>query len=169
MKFLAAVVGLVVLWLLAWGTVDPAKVLIGVVLAVVILVAMPSRHHFSSQVRVRPLGVARLVAHIVVSLITSSIAVTWEIITPRRRVRNGVLIYPMDGAPPEVVSLLANMIALTPDTVTVDAHTDPAMVEVHFLDFGDPAKALDTIIRLDTVVRAALGVDPPPDHDRVRR
>lgn len=158
MKFVAAVLGLVVLWLLAWGSVDPVKVVVGVVLAVGILVAMPSRHHLSPGVQVRPLGVARLALHILVSLVTSSAAVTLEVLMPRRRVRNGVLIYPMDGAPPEVVSLLANMIALTPDTVTVDAHTDPALIEVHFLDFADPSKALATIERLDERVRGALGV-----------
>lgn len=160
MKFVAAVVGLVALWLLAWGTVDPAKMLIGVVLAVAILWLMPSRHHLSSGVRVRPVGVARLSLHILLSLVTSTVSVSWEVLRPRRRVRNGVLVYPMDGAPPEVVSLLANMIALTPDTVTVDAHTDPAMIEVHFLDFSDPTKALATIERLDSLVRAALGVEP---------
>lgn len=159
MKFVSAVVGLVVLWLLAWGTFDLVRVATGVVAAVAILVAMPSRHHLSPGVRIRPLGVVRLTAHIVLSLVTSTVAVSREVLIPRRRVRNGVLIYPMDDAPPEVVSLLANMIALTPDTVTVDAHTDPSMVEVHFLDFEDPTRALATIERLDRLVRGALGVE----------
>lgn len=158
MKFVAAVVGLVTLWLLAWGSVAPAKILIGVVLAVVILVAMPSRHHLSPGVHIRPLGVARLSVHIVISLVTSTVAVSREVLMPRRRVRNGVLVYPMGDAPPEAVALLANMIALTPDTLTVDAQTDPAMIEVHFLDFEDPSAALVAIERLDTLVRGALGV-----------
>ena len=159
MKFVAAVVGLVILWLLAWGSLAPAKILIGVVLAVVILVAMPSRHHLSSGVHIRPLGVVRLSLHIVVSLVTSTVAVSREVVMPHRRVRNGVLIYPMDDAPPEVVALLANMIALTPDTVTVDAQIDPPMIEVHFLDFEDPSAALVAIERLDSLVRGALGVE----------
>ncbi len=158
MKFLAAVVGLVVLWLLAWGSVDPAKIVIGVVLAVGILVLLPSGHRLSSGVRIHPWGAIRLAMHIVVSLVTSTVAVTREIVSPRHRARNGVLIYPMADAPPEVVSLLANMIALTPDTLTVDAHTDPAMIEVHFLDFSDPVAARRTIERLDGLVRGALGV-----------
>ncbi len=156
MRFVASVVGLVALWLLAWGSLEPSKVVIGVVLAVAILVAMPARHRFTPGLRVSPIGVARLIGHLGVSLITSNLVVAREVLTPRRRARTGRLTYDMEGATPEAVSLLANMIALTPDTMTIDATAEPPMVEVHFIRFDDPDKARRAIEHLDSLVRAAL-------------
>lgn len=156
MRFVASVVGLVALWLLAWGSLDPAKVLLGIVLAVAILVAMPARHRFTPGLRISPVGVARLIGHLGVSLIASNILVAREVLTPRRKDRTGRLTYDMEGATPEAVSLLANMIALTPDTMTIDATADPPMVEVHFIRYDDPDKARRAIEHLDSLVRGAL-------------
>ncbi|HET8931314.1 MAG TPA: Na+/H+ antiporter subunit E [Acidimicrobiales bacterium] len=156
MRFVASVVGLVVLWLLAWGSLDPAKVLFGIVLAVAILVAMPARHRFTPGLRISPVGVARLIGHLGVSSITASILVAREILTPHRQDRTGQLTYDMEGATPEAVSLLANVIALTPDTMTIDATADPPMIEVHFIRFDDPDKARRSIEHLDSLVRGAL-------------
>ncbi len=161
MRFLASVVALVALWLLAWGSLDPAKIAAGVVLAVAILVGMPARSRFTPGLGVRPFAMARLVGYLAVNLVVSTVVVAREVLTPNREVRTGILTYPMDDAPPEVVSLLANVIALTPDTLTVDASADPAVVVVHFLRFDDPAAALEAITRLDTLVRAALRSDTP--------
>lgn len=159
MRFVTSVVGLVALWLLAWGSLAPSKIVIGVILAVGILIAMPARHRFTPGLRVSPIGVARLCGHLGLSLITSNILVAREVLTPRREVRTGRLIYDMEGATPEAVSLLANVIALTPDTMTIDASLDPPMVEVHFIRFDDPESSRRAIEHLDSLVRAALNVE----------
>ncbi len=187
MRFVASVIGLVALWLLAWGSLDPAKVIAGVVLAVAILIAMPARHRFTPGLRVSPIGVAKLIGHLGVSLITSNILVAREVLLPRREVRTGRLTYEMPGATPEAVSLLANMVALTPDTMTIDATAEPPMVEVHFIRYDDPDAARRAIERLDSLVRGALngerttgtdgtvrpggsgvGSDAPDDHGGAR-
>lgn len=168
MRFVASVVGLVALWLLAWGSLEPVKVVVGVVLAVAILVAMPARHRFTPGLRVSPVGVIRLAGHVTVSLITSNLLVAREVLVPRRQVRTGRLVYDMEGATPEAVSLLANMIALTPDTMTIDATLEPPMVEVHFIRYDDPDRARRSIERLDALVRGALYDERTAHPSRVR-
>ncbi len=169
MRFVASVIGLVALWLLAWGSLDPAKVVAGVVLAVAILIAMPARHRFTPGLRVSPIGVAKLIGHLGVSLITSNILVAREVLLPHREVRTGRLTYEMPGATPEAVSLLANMIALTPDTMTIDATAEPPMVEVHFIRYDDPDAARRAIEHLDALVRGALNGERTTRPDRTVR
>lgn len=173
MRNVGAVVGLVLLWLLAWDSLDPAKVIVGVILAVAILVAMPARHRFTPGLRISPWGVIRLSWHILVNLIVSNVLVAREILRRKQEPRTGRMIYEMPGATPEAVSLLANMIALTPDTMTIDATAEPPMVEVHFIRYDDPDKARRAIEDLDALVRAALNhergveiaVPDPPEVD----
>ena len=58
-----------------------------------------------------------------------------------------------------VLTLIANIIALTPGTMTVDVTPDPPMIYVHFLLLSDVAEARRAVARLERLVVAAIG-DP---------
>ena len=60
-----------------------------------------------------------------------------------------------------VLTLVANAIALTPGTMTVDATLDPPALHVHFLLLDDVEEAHRSIDRLTTLVLAAAGPSHP--------
>ena len=168
MKFAARVAALVALWLLAWGSIAPAKIAAGVVLAVVLLLLFPSSRAPTPDLRFRPLATVRLVGYVLVQLVTSNLLVAREVLSRRSNVRTGVIAHPMGNAPDAAVALLANLIALTPGTMTVEATRSPACVYVHFLLLDDVEDARHAIGTLDRLVSDALGIDPDHGHASAR-
>jgi multicomponent Na+:H+ antiporter subunit E len=164
MKFAARVAALVALWLLAWGSISLAKIAAGVVLAVGLLLLFPSSRAPTPELRFRPVASLRLVGYVLVQLVTSNLLVAREVLARRSNVRTGVIAHPMGDAPDAAVALLANLIALTPGTMTVEATRSPACVYVHVLLLDDVDGARRAIGALDRLVSGALGIDP--DHGR---
>ena len=77
------------------------------------------------------------------------------------RVRTGVITYEMRSRSDWVTTLVANIIALTPGTMTVDATRDPHVLTVHFLLFDDEQRAHDAIATLERLVVGAVGGTVP--------
>lgn len=166
MRPTARVAVLLTLWLLAWGEVSVANVLSGLVLAAALLVAFPARRPSGS--RVRFLGVLRLAGYVLVQLVPSNVLVARESLSRRTRVRAGVLAYPLRVPSDEVLTLMANVIAMTPGTMTVEATRQPAVLYVHFLLLDDVEQARRTIAQLERLAHAAVG-EPPPSRARSMR
>lgn len=153
----ARLVVLVALWLLAWGEASLANVVTGVVLAAVLLAAFPPVRPSASRPRIRPIGVLRLVVYVLWQLVTSNVLVTREILSRRSRVRTGVIAHHVDRPSDGVITLIANITALTPGTMTVEVSSDPAVICVHFLLLDDVDDARRDVARLERLVHAAIG------------
>ena len=156
-QLLVRIALLVVLWLLAWGQITVGKVVSGTLLAAALLVAFPSRRRVTGGPRVSPLGMARLVLYVLGQLIPSNVLVAREIVSRRANVRTGVLAYQLTTPSDEVLSLVANVIALTPGTMTVETTRDPAVIYVHFLLLADLDAARHSVAKLEQLAVAALG------------
>lgn len=157
MNPVARVALLVALWLLAWGDLSVANLLSGLVVAGFLLVAFPSTHHEGRHFRARPVAVMRLVLHVLVQLVPSSLLVAREILSRKSRVRSGVVAYRVQNPSDEVLNLVANILALTPGTMTVETTRDPAVIYVHCLLLEDIDAARRTIARLEELAQGVLG------------
>jgi multicomponent Na+:H+ antiporter subunit E len=153
-------VPLVALWLLAWGEVTVANVLSGVVVAIALLVAFPPRPTEEPRPRLRPLGIARLIGYVLVQLVVSNLLVTREVLSRRSRIQTGVLAHRVRHPSDAVLTVMANVIALSPGTMTVDVTRSPAVVYVHFLLLDDVENAREAVARLERLVVGALGGSP---------
>lgn len=161
MRLTARFIVLVVLWLLAWGEASPANLASGLAVAAALLVAFPPVRHSGPRLRIRPLGVVRLLLYIARQLLTSNYLVARETISRRSSIRAGVLAYPVQHPSDEVVTLIANVLALTPGTMTVEATREPAVIYVHFLLLDDVHEARRSIARLERLVVQAIGFPTP--------
>jgi multicomponent Na+:H+ antiporter subunit E len=157
MRAVTRIALLLAFWLLAWGEISPANVVSGLALAAALLVAFPPRRRAAQAHRVSPWGALCLIAYVIGQLATSNLLVAREILSPRSRIRTGVLAYEVQHPSDEVLTLIANVIALTPGTMTVEATRDPAVIYVHFLLLEDIDDARRAIARLERLVVAALG------------
>jgi len=153
---------LTALWLMAWGDFSVGSVLGGLAVATVLLVSFPLDTS-SPPVRIRPLGVLRLLGYIAVQLVTSNVLVARQILSRDARVRAGVLAYDLGRPSDEVITLMANVIGLTPGTMTVEATQDPHRIYVHFLLLDDPDIARRGLERLERLVVGAI--DPRDGSD----
>lgn len=130
---------LTVTWVLLQGDLTVGNVLGGVVVGLGVMLLVPLAPTPRSH-RIHPVGLARFVAFVLWSLVTSSIAVVVTAIAPTpARVRSGIVRVELPGATPLVATLVANAITLTPGTMTLTAETDAdgATLHVHALGLGD--------------------------------
>jgi len=78
-------------------------------------------------------------------LIKSAWKVAILVMSPRMDVKPGIFAYPLKVATDFEITLLANMITLTPGTLSVDVSEDRRVLYVHALDCLDPDSVRDDI------------------------
>ena len=163
MSLVPRLVLLVVIWLLAWGEITVANVIVGAVLAAALLVAFPpSGDAALARSGIRPLAILRLVGYLLEQLVVSNVLVAREILSRRSRIHTGVIAHEIRSSSEWVLTLIANVIALTPGTMTVDATLDPPALHVHFLLLDDVDEAHRSIERLTTARARRRRTDPTP-------
>lgn len=155
------VAALTLVWLLLWDRITIANAAGGVVVACVVLVVFPTarRVRDARPPVIRPLATLRLAGFVAVQLAVSNWLVAREILSRRSHVRTGIVACPLRTDAPGVVTLLANIVALSPGTMTVDVRADPPTLYVHVLMLRDVAAARREVVRLEGLVLRAFGTD----------
>lgn len=146
---------LVLLWLGLWGEVDVAAVVGGVVVAAAVVLAF--RGAAPRPVgRFRPLRALRYLGYFLYKLVEANLVVAWEVVTPGSRINEGIVAVPVKGASDAVISLVANSISLTPGTLTLEVHRDPATLYVHVLHLHSIEETRREILHLEWLALRAF-------------
>jgi multicomponent Na+:H+ antiporter subunit E len=82
--------------------------------------------------------VARLVGFFIVELLHSNLRVLWDVITPAHISRPGIVGIPLDAKSEMEILLVANLISLTPGTLSIDLSADRRTLYVHVMFLDDP-------------------------------
>ena len=158
-----AVVWLTTLWVLLWNDLSVANVVSGVVLAVVVLAssrlasAVCVGSDNGDRPRISPLRLAYFVGYVVVQLVRSNLFLAWEIMTRKNTVRTGIIAVPMRTSSELTMLVMANVITLTPGTVTIEAKGSPAVLYVNVLHLNDVERVRVDLRRLEGVCVRAFG------------
>ena len=89
--------------------------------------------YFGRVVRLVSLGV-----YFLYELVVSSLQVVWDVITPVHKSRPGIIAVPLDIDEPVEIAVLANLISLTPGTLSLDVSPDKKFLYVHGMFVEDP-------------------------------
>ncbi|NED95805.1 Na+/H+ antiporter subunit E [Phytoactinopolyspora alkaliphila] len=71
-------------------------------------------------------------------LVVASLEVAWDVLTPRSRLQPGIVALPLASRTPVEMTLLTNLVSLTPGTLTVTVNRDPGVLYVHGMYAEDP-------------------------------
>ena len=146
---------LVTIWVLAWGSLTWANLASGIAVSAGLLIAVPDVRRASHLPIVRPGPTLALVGHVLRDVAVSNLQLTREVLTPRPRISTGVVRVPLAGCSDEVVTIIANLVAMTPGTMPIEVEQDPTVLYVHVLHLDDPDDVRRAIWHLrDQVVRA---------------
>lgn len=92
-----------------------------------------------------------LVALFVKELILSALKVAWLAVQPRIVIRPAIVAYPLTVTTDAQITLLANLITLTPGTLSIDVSADRKTLYIHAIDIasrealiGDIAAGFET-------------------------
>jgi multicomponent Na+:H+ antiporter subunit E len=81
---------------------------------------------------------AKLLVVFLHQLLRANLAVLKVVLSPRIRVRSGVIALPTELTDEVALTVLANMITLTPGTLTLDISPDRRYLYVHTLNLEEP-------------------------------
>lgn len=152
---------------LAWGAINGSFAAVTLVAGyaigyVVLVVARPALGPSGYYTGVwRGLG---FVAFYVWELVLSSVRVAHDVLTPRLRARPGIVGLPLDATTDTEITVLANLISLTPGTLSLVVSPDRKTLYLHamYLDDGPDALRADLKQRIE---RRVLGLWRPPNPE----
>jgi multicomponent Na+:H+ antiporter subunit E len=147
---------LLALWLALWGTITPANVLSGLLVAALVQV-LPDPHHVEGRVVVRPLAALHLVAWFAYKVVEASLVVAREVVTRQDRIHTGVVEVPLVGASDGMVTFVANAIGMIPGSLTIEVRRDPPTLFVHALHVDSVEAVRGEVHRLEVLAIRAFG------------
>jgi multicomponent Na+:H+ antiporter subunit E len=156
------VIWLTALWVALWADLSAGTVIAGLLVALaVIVVARPTGVSGLELARFRPIAAVVYVVYFFGQLVSSSLFVAREILTPGSGLNRAIIAVPLHTSSDGVVTLVANSITLTPGTATIDVRESddgsPPTLYVHVLHFRDVESVRADVLRLERLAVKAFG------------
>ena len=85
----------------------------------------------------RVVRMSRLLLHFAWELTVSSLQVVWDVLTPVQKSRPAIVAIPLTITDPIQIMLLANLISLTPGSLSLDVSRDQRTLYVHGMFVDD--------------------------------
>lgn len=123
-------------WVVLTGEFTIGNFAVGFLITYLILRLTRQSHLVSGYVR-RISLLVRFLGFFLKELVLSSLRVMVQVLLPRQNLRPAVVAVPLDLQSDAGITLLANLITLTPGTLTLDVSTDRKMIYIHVIDLDD--------------------------------
>lgn len=78
-------------------------------------------------------------------LLKANLHVAYEVMTPKLNMKPGIIKVPLDAKTDFEITMLANLISLTPGTLSIDVSTDRKVLYVHAMHVTDKEKFIHGI------------------------
>ena len=132
-------------WLAVSGSVTPANILFGVIVSALALGLIRHQIPEGGRHRLRPVRVLSLLMLFFKELALSAWKVAVMVTRPKLDVQPGIFAYPLRLTTDFEITLLANLITLTPGTLSVDVSEDKTTLYVHAIDCSNIEAAKNDI------------------------
>jgi multicomponent Na+:H+ antiporter subunit E len=135
---------LALVWVLLTGRFIPGNFLFGFLLAYLILWLMRR----SGQESVYFQRVPRCLSFalfFISELVKANLKVAYDVLTPTHHMRPGIIAIPLDTGSDAEITLLANLITLTPGTLSLDVSSDRRTLYIHAMYMEDIDKVREEI------------------------
>lgn len=130
-------------WVALTGEYAKANFLLGLVLGFIALrftLGKSAKRYFLFMPRL--IGFA---AYFIYELVKSNIQVALDVVTPPFYMKPGIVAVPLDAKTDAEVGLLANLITLTPGTLSLDVSEDRSVLYVHVMYLLDEKQFIEGI------------------------
>ncbi len=128
---------LTIVWVAMTGNKDVSNFIFGFVLTygILYLISSPkARKGYFSRVP----NIFIFIGFFIIELIKANLQVAYDVITPKNYMKPGIVGVPLDAKTDLEITLLANIITLTPGTLSLDVSTDKKILYVHSMYIDDP-------------------------------
>lgn len=144
---------LLAIWVLLWGSLTPANVVSGLAVVTLVMVVVTDTRVHARRPTIRLLAAVRFFLRVGADLLRANLVVTREIVSRGSSIKTGVVEVPLPLCSDGLLTLVANVLALTPGTMPLEVAREPATIYVHVLHLHD----IDAV-RRDVQALSALAV-----------
>ncbi|MBT2694939.1 Na+/H+ antiporter subunit E [Bacillus sp. ISL-55] len=131
-------------WMFLKTSYSPASFFVGYFFGLLIIYIF--RRFFTSRFYLlRVVAVLNLIYIFSLELILSNIAVLKAVLRPKLNIKPGIFAFPTELTEDWEITMLANLITLTPGTLVVDVSPDNKILYVHAMDITDADEAIQSI------------------------
>ena len=135
---------LAVTWALATGSLSERNLILGFFVGLGVLQIVGAAVG-DARYGVRLWRIVGLILTFLKELLVSSVRVAASVLTPRLTMKPAVIAVPLDLEGDAEITLLANLISLTPGTLSIDVAADRSCLYVHAMYGGDPEQLAEEI------------------------
>lgn len=152
------------LWMVLQDAYNPGYFVAGLINGALVLLLFPSPEVDFIRFNYEGIGgffrwlpkAIYLVLYFVWELLKANYAVAKLVLTPNVRLTPGILAMKLRVRQPGQIATLANMITLTPGTISLDVSKDHSTLYIHCIDASDPEGALASCYRFEDLVMEVL-------------
>lgn len=156
-----SVILLTVVWCGLWGEISAANLLSGVAVTSFAVAGRPVR----SQTGIQLGPLLRLGWLILVDLVSSTVQVAREVLTPTDYSEEGIIAVQVPESSMAHTLLLTSAITLTPGTAVVEIDRDGSTLYLHLLHMDRRAQVQDHVVELANLsIKALPGAGPVPEE-----
>ncbi|MGA1529284.1 MAG: Na+/H+ antiporter subunit E [Kiritimatiellia bacterium] len=130
---------LALLWAMMTGGISLINLLVGFFVGYLILGSIHGSSGTSSYFTKVPQTI-RFILYFILELLISSVRVAYDVVTPTYYMKPGIIAIPMDAKTDIEITMLANLITLTPGTLSLDVSFDRKTLYIHSMFVSDPEK-----------------------------
>lgn len=138
MNFFALNLFLAVSWAFFSGGLTLTNIAVGFALGYGALWLIAPLLAVKTQYPLRLLYWVRLFVMFNYELVVSSLEVFWDVLTPRHKSRPAIVDMPLDVKTDAGLLLVANLISLTPGTLSLSVNEERTVLKVHAMFADDP-------------------------------
>lgn len=135
---------LTVVWVFLTGSLAFVNFMFGYVLSFLVLWLVSRNEKSRKYFRIIPQIIA-FIFFFLYELIKANIQVAADVITPKFYMKPGIVKLPLDVESNLEITLLANLISLTPGTLSLDVSEDRKVLYVHAMYIHDKEEFIDDI------------------------
>ena len=123
-------------WMALTGQFDPLNFIAGFALGYILLRLVHPQDEPLAYFR-KAILVLRFAGFFLWELVLANLRVAWAVLSPTLKFSPAVVAVPLDARSDLAITLLANLITLTPGSLALDISTDRSVMYVHTMQAGD--------------------------------
>jgi multicomponent Na+:H+ antiporter subunit E len=142
-------IALMLIWVALTGAFTGANLLLGFFLGYLILgLALRDKPEFAKYVGKVPKFFG-FIGYFFWELLVSNLKVAYDVLTPTHHMCPGVIAMPLEASTDGEITIVANLISLTPGTLSLDVSTDRKVLYIHVMYLVDREEVIRSIKSLE--------------------
>jgi multicomponent Na+:H+ antiporter subunit E len=132
------------MWVFLTGSYEVSSFSFGFLIGFIIMWVIGSQTGSNKYIKIIP-RIIGFIFYFLYEVIVANLQVAYEVMTPNLYVKPGIIKIPLDVETNAEISILANLITLTPGTLSIDVSDDKKVLYVHSMYVTDKDKFIHEI------------------------